>query len=256
MEHKYLLKRDLSDDRDKKYRHVARIEPKDLPKRVDLRVNCSPVVDQGELGSCTANAIASGLREYIMIRDGHDLVRLSRLFVYYYERQLEGTVYEDAGASLRDGMKIIAEMGSCPESIDPYLINKFTESPSPQEIEAAKQFKLTEYRRIDDLTEMKEALAAGDPVVFGIMIYDSFETTQVARTGIVPLPNIKKEKCYGGHAVCAVGYDDIKGHVIVRNSWGEKWGDKGYFYLPYAFINNMDLTLDMWSGHCHYEVNE
>ena len=252
MEHKYLLKRDRQDERDMLYKHIARVEPQNLPKKIDLRYNCSPVVDQGELGSCTANAIVSGLREYIMIRDGHQLTRLSRLFVYYYERQLEGTIYEDAGASLRDGMKIIAEMGSCQEAIDPYLVNKFTEAPSPQEIEQAKEFKLTEYRRVNDLMELKGALAAGDPVVLGIIIYESFESKDVALTGNVPLPNKATEKCYGGHAVCAVGYDDDKQYVIVRNSWGENWGDHGYFYLPYVFFNDPGLVMDMWTGHCHY----
>jgi len=103
---------------------------------------------------------------------------------------------------------------------------------------------------VTDLTALKTALAEGYPVVLGINVYESFESDQVAKTGIVPLPE-DSEKLLGGHAVLAVGYkDDVvnidQGVVIVRNSWGEGWGDKGYFYLPYSYFTK--YVSDMWTG--------
>lgn len=127
--YKYGLKKDSRDLRDFVYYSKTVKDLAGLPVTVDLRDKMSPVVDQGQLGSCTANAIVSGLREHLEISSGQALVRLSRMFLYYEERNLEGTVNQDAGASLRDGMKVLNQMGVCPEVDDPYDISKFTEPP-------------------------------------------------------------------------------------------------------------------------------
>jgi C1A family cysteine protease len=243
----YKLKSDKHDLRDYIYRAKMMVHPKHLPASADLRALCSPVVDQGSLGSCTANAIASGLREYLMLQAKQSLVRLSRLFLYYEERLLEGTVNEDSGAEIRDGMKVLKTLGVCPESEYPYDISKFTEPPTKQELLDAQAYKISEYHRVQNLTMLKTALAENQPVVIGIMVYESFESDTAAKTGNVPVPNIKTEKLLGGHAVLAVGFDDSKQVVIVRNSWGNDWGDKGYCYLPYEYWNN-DLVSDMWTG--------
>ncbi len=247
MKRKYLLKPDTPDLRDRVFssccfQHVAH-----LPPMVDLRPGCSPVVDQGELGSCTANAIASGLREYWLNQTTTPWPRLSRLFLYYEERKLEGTINEDSGAMIRDGMKVMASMGTCPEAEYLYDITQFRSSPTAQEIHDAQKYKISAYHRITSLTTLKAALAEGLPVVIGINIYESFEGDGPAKTGIIPMPDTAKEQLLGGHAVCAVGYDGAKQWVIVRNSWGTGWGDKGYFYLPYAYIAPK-YTSDMWTG--------
>ncbi|VBB05746.1 cysteine peptidase histidine active site [Lucifera butyrica] len=243
----YKLKPDSPDLRD--YLYVAKTykDAKDLPSMVDLRAQCSPVVDQGELGSCTANAIASGLREYLLLKAKQVWVALSRLFLYYEERLLEGTVEEDSGATIRDGMKVLKTIGVCPETDYPYDIAKFTDPPTEQALEDAKQYTISEYHRVTSLTKLKTALAEEQPVVIGFYVYSSFESDEVAATGIVPMPNTWKEELLGGHAVLVVGYDDAKEWAIVRNSWGENWGDKGYFYLPYKYWSS-GLVTDMWTG--------
>jgi C1A family cysteine protease len=247
MKRVYKLKSDHLDLRDYIHCPISITHTKDLPKVVDLRAQCSPIVDQEKLGSCTANAIVSGLREYLLLQAKESWVALSRLFLYYEERLLEGTVNEDSGAEIRDGMKVLQNIGVCLESEDPYDITKFTNPPTAQNILDAKQYKISKYHRVSSLTMLKTALAEGQTVVIGIKVYSSFEGDDVAKTGVVPMPNIEKEELLGGHAVLVVGYDDTKQWAIVRNSWGINWGDKGYFYLPYEYWTK-NLTMDMWTG--------
>ena len=245
----YNLKPDTEDLRDKIFISTQFKTKTVLPIVVDLRSGCSAIVDQGELGSCTANAIASGLREYWDNRAGK-LTLLSRLWLYWAERNIEGRVDEDSGAYIRDGMKILQKMGCAPEIDWPYDITKFRHRPPIKSTNDAVQYKITEYHRVTDLTALKSALAEGFPVVIGIQVYESFESDQVEQIGIVPLPK-RGEQFLGGHAVLAVGYkDDVKnkgqGVVICRNSWGDSWGDKGYFYLPYSYF--VSYVTDMWTG--------
>lgn len=245
----YKLKPDPEDLRDKIYKSTQIITKITLPTGVDLRSGCSLVVDQGALGSCTANAIASGLREYWEIQAGK-LTLLSRLWLYWEERNIEGTVNDDSGAYIRDGMKVLQKMGCAPEADWPYDITKFKQKPPAKATMDAKRFIINEYHRVINLTLLKMALAEGYPVVIGIKVYESFESNQVAENGIVSLPK-RREQFLGGHAVLAVGYkDDPKyvgqGFVICRNSWSESWGDKGYFYLPYGYFAN--YVTDMWTG--------
>lgn len=243
----YTLKKDLEDLRDKFFRSVH-ADVSNLPESVDLRSNASPVVDQGELGSCTANAIASGLREYYEIKEGKPLTRLSRLFLYWHERNIEGTINKDSGAYIRDGMKVLQTIGCAPESDFPYDVTKFTQKPSAKAEADAPVFKITEYHRVLNFSAMQAALAVGSPVVLGISVYASFESAAVAKTGIVPMPK-SEEQLLGGHAVLAVGYKKIGNvmYAIVRNSWGTDWGDQGYFYLPQTFFDQGYVS-DMWTG--------
>jgi C1A family cysteine protease len=247
MKRVYKLKPDHLDLRDYIHNPLSISHSKDLPDVVDLRSQCSPIVDQGELGSCTANAIASGLREYLLLQAKQPWVALSRLFLYYEERLLEGTVNEDSGAEIRDGMKVLKNIGVCPESEDSYDITKFTDPPTKENTADASQYKISKYQRVSNLTMLKTALAERQTVVLGINVYSSFESDEAAKTGIIPMPNLDQEELLGGHAVLVVGYDDTKQWAIVRNSWGDNWGDKGYFYLPYQYWTD-NLTMDMWTG--------
>jgi len=240
----YKLQKDEEDLRDLHFCSAIK-KSSQLPPKVDLKGICSPIVDQLSLGSCTANAIASGLRELLLIKNKQNLVRLSRLFLYYEERLMEGTVSQDSGAQIRDGMKVLQKMGVCPESEDPYNIATFKIPPSAKEIYDAAQFKINSYNRITNLNQLKASIAAQLPVVIGIKVYTSFESQAVAKSGIIPMPK-KGETLLGGHAILVVGYDDSKSWLIVRNSWGTKWGDHGYFYLPYAVFNK--IWMDAWTG--------
>ena len=172
-------------------------------------------------------------------------IYLSRLFLYYEERKIEGTIEEDSGAMLRDGMKVLNKLGTSPEADYPYIIENFRNKPTKIAYKHAKKYRITSYNRVWDLNDLKLALAEKSPVVCGIKIFESFESEKVATTGIVPMPK-PDETILGGHAVLAVGYNNQTKQVILRNSWGKTWGDKGYFYVPYNVFNF--LIMDMWAG--------
>lgn len=218
-----------------------------LPEKVDLRAECPPVYDQGQLGSCTANAIGGALQFDQMKEKLPEVFVPSRLFIYYNERVMEGSVSSDSGAMLRDGIKTVAKQGSCPERMWPYEIAKFkTKPPRSCYTEAAKHTAVSYQRLVQTLSQMKGCLASGYPFVFGFTVYESFETQTVAKTGLVPMPK-NNEKVLGGHAVGAVGYDDRKGTFLCRNSWGSSWGMKGYFTMPYAYLTDTGLAADFWT---------
>jgi C1A family cysteine protease len=216
-----------------------------LPAKVDLRAKCPPVENQGQLGSCTANALAGAL-EFLELKDRRPLVDLSRLFVYYNERVIEHSVKHDAGAMLRDGIKTLAKQGVCAEKLWPYVIKKFATKPTATCYAQAQQHTISSYQRLSTTQEMRACLADGYPFVFGFTVYESFESDAVARTGTVPMPT-RHERTLGGHAVCAVGYDDKSQRFIVRNSWGADWGRKGYFTMPYAYLADRNLSDDFWT---------
>jgi C1A family cysteine protease len=219
----------------------------DLPAKVDLRPGCPPVYDQGQLGSCTANAINAAFQYMQRAQKQKDFMP-SRLFVYYNERVMLGTVDTDSGAMIRDGVKSVAKAGVCREEIWPYDITQFTVKPSRACYTEALRNQVLVYRRVlnSNLHQLQGALASGTPVIFGFSVYESFQGQDVARTGIVPLPP-RGETLLGGHAVLAVGYDDATQRFLVRNSWGEGWGDKGYCYMPYGYLTDPGLAQDFWA---------
>lgn len=237
---------DLPDHRDLRFSLAKSLIA--LPSKIDLRGNNMPaVLSQGQLGSCTANAIASA-HEFAQYKSNtKEPFTPSRLFIYFNERVMEGTVHEDAGAMIRDGIKSIAQKGVCPETEWPYDIASFTKKPPVPCYKHAKEHQALKYSRLNvNLSDIKACLASGFPFVFGFAVYQSFETAEVTRTGIMPMPS-KKERQLGGHAVLACGYDDSTQRVIVKNSWGVRWGDKGFFYMPYKFIINQNLCDDFWN---------
>ncbi len=237
---------DLPDNRDFVYAAPSTILKK-LPATVDLRQQCPSVYDQGQLGSCTANAIAGAFEFEAKKQNTANDFMPSRLFIYYNERTIEHTVNTDSGAQIRDGIKSINQQGVCPEKMLPYNIDKFTQKPSQACYDAALKHQLTSYHRVTrTLSQMKACLADGYPFVFGFTVYESFESAAVAKTGKLNLPK-KTESVVGGHAVMAVGYDDKTTRFIVRNSWGNSWGLNGYFTMPYDYLLNENLSDDFWT---------
>jgi C1A family cysteine protease len=257
MKHILNWRRDLPDFRDFKYskHHLLTAEP--LPVSVDLRSQMPPIVDQGQAGSCTANALsgALGFLESQALRNkisspeefnSNTFVPFSRLFIYYNERILEGDPLDDGGAQIRDGIKTLAQYGGCDENIWPYDLNNLFVKPNDPCYTEASQHKISAYYSLDnDLYQLKHALASGSPVIFGFTVYSSFENSEVANTGIMSMPQLTDD-VEGGHAVLMVGYNDQDQYFIVRNSWGTSWGQQGYFLMPYQYAASPDLADDFW----------
>lgn len=237
---------DLPDQRDHLYAAPPRILSK-LPAQVDLRPRCPPVFDQGTLGSCTANAIGNAYRFDLLKQRGSKSFVPSRLFIYYNERVIEGTVDNDAGAMLRDGIKTLAKQGVCNDRSWPYEIDRYADRPPGAAYREALRHQALSYQRlVQDAWQMKGCLASGYPFVFGFSVYESFESPAVTRTGRMPMPG-PGERMIGGHAVLAVGYDDRGQQFIAMNSWSTRWGDKGFFYMPYAYLTTPQLARDLWT---------
>ncbi|RKR13718.1 C1 family peptidase [Arthrobacter oryzae] len=242
----YGWKPDPPDQRDRLYAAPPPVQ-ETLPASVDLRPQCPPVYDQGRLGSCTANGIA-GAMAFDAIKQGiAGYSSPSRLFIYYNERELEGTVDTDSGAYIRDGVKSVTKQGACFETAWPYDITKFAIKPSDDCYQKALDHQSLEYSRVArDLTQMKGCLAEGYPFVFGFTVYESFESPAVDASGTVPMP-LHTEAVLGGHCVVAVGYDDASARFEIRNSWGTGWGDQGYGTMPYAYLLSRGLASDFWT---------
>ncbi len=236
---KYGWRHDLPDHRDIPF--TASAAP--LPPAVDLRAEMPPVYDQGELGSCTANAIAAAF-DYERAKQGLVFMSPSRLFIYANERIMERTpLSEDSGAQIRDGVKSLHKRGVCPEACWPYNIAQFSVKPPAEAYADALKDLALQYHTVG-LGGILACLAARRPVIIGISVYESFESHAVAQTGIVPLP-AEAEQCLGGHAVLIVGYNLAARTYLVRNSWGQGWGNSGYFTLPFEYLEKYGS--DFWT---------
>jgi C1A family cysteine protease len=234
-----IWKADRLDTRDYRYQVTQKLNP----NLVDLRKYCSPIENQGSLGSCTGQSIAGAIE--LLNKRGGKHNDVSRLFIYYYERLILGTVNYDSGAYIRDGIKATNKYGASLESLWPHDIRKFRQEPITEAKNDALNRKVTRYERVNDFNGCIDALSNGYPVIMGFRVYDSFMSKNVARTGIMPYPNTKREKLLGGHAVLLVGYDKRRKVFIARNSWGTNWGDKGYFYMPFDIVKP-NMSSDYW----------
>jgi C1A family cysteine protease len=233
-----------------------------LPASVDLKAWCSPIENQGSLGSCTANA-GVGIVEYFERRAFRKHIDASRLFLYKATRNLLHWT-GDTGAFIRSTMGALALFGVPPEEYWKYVVADFDKEPSAFCYAFAQNYQAISYYRLDPpgtakdmlLNKIKTNLAAGLPSIFGFTVYSSY--TQAAVTGKIPYPT-PGEKSVGGHAIVAVGYDDsmkikntnpgaaeTKGALLIRNSWGTGWGSSGYGWLPYNYVLK-GLAVDWWS---------
>lgn len=250
-QHKFGFKKSIPHPDDKKYHlaphYTAGVA---LPTSCDLRSKCPPVYDQGDLGSCTANA-GSGAVEYDMRVQNQKVVTPSRLFLYYNERNLDGDVDTDAGSSLRTCIRAINQFGVCNDELWPYNPSQFAVRPPVDAYAQAKMHRGVKSFSINQtLYDLQHCLAVfGRPILFGFEVYESFESQQVATTGVMPMPS-PGENCLGGHAVLIVGYEP--GYFIVRNSWGPNWGLGGYFKMPFEYATNASYCSDFW---CLQEIN-
>jgi C1A family cysteine protease len=250
---RYGWRRQIPDFRDRKFGlskyFKAELAPPDV---ADLRPKMPAIYDQGQSGTCTGNGIARCI-QFLM-----PAFMPSRLFIYYNEEMLEGDPYEDNGGQIRDGIKAVAQLGVCSEAewsfdLDIHLCVK----PSRQCYIDAKKDIITEYLSLNSPDEVKQAIASGFPVVFGMSVYDSFESNAAIETGIIPMPG-PGESIIGGHCMVISGYDltgkalTSKGKPVgfpcyfVDNSWGVSVDDAGRCYLPIEMIDNPDIASDFW----------
>jgi C1A family cysteine protease len=217
-----------------------------LPELVDLEPRFPPVYDQLQLNSCTGNSVA-GVIEFDSIAQGLGSVVPSRLFAYYNGRALEGAANVDGGAQIADVVAGVGQYGIVPESEWPYDPDQVNiQPPAACYTDAAKHVVLDSSRVDQDAGDLEACLADGHPFVFGFVVHSSFESQEVAQSGIVPMPGWFLDPVVGGHAVVVVGYDHAKQLFKVRNSWGQNWGQAGYCYFPYAYLLNQNLSSDFW----------
>lgn len=238
LERGYGWRPDLPDHRDHRFAPASSAR---LPAAVSLRERMPPVLNQGSLGSCTAHAAATA---FGFLRPGFDL---SRLKTYFEARALIGMERVDSGAYIRDAIKVLNKLGAAPEATWPYIVAKFATKPPRRVVNAGKKNKVTSYARLSP-SQYRRCLADGFPFVIGFTVYESFESASVARTGRVRMPG-RNEAVVGGHAVTVIGYATKWGerHYEVRNSWGASWGDAGNFWMPAAYLENLNLADDAWT---------
>jgi len=194
------------------------------------------VEDQGQLGSCTANATVGALEYLYTKRDGRS-VDLSRLFVYYNSRRIRGTIMQDTGAYICDAMASVLSFGACREEIWPYDVSTFMMEPSQQAYQEPLMHEAIQYSRVEAVEGSISALAAGFPIVFGTRIPERCYQ-EAATKGTMPIPSDAEIMSFqgGGHCMLIVGYDKPGKMFIVRNSWGTNWGARGYVQIPFDLI--------------------
>ena len=220
----------------------------------DLRKYVMCVYQQEKSESCTANALcaAFGLnlrKQELTLDQGFCYFNPSRLFLYYNTRKYAKSQDADNGASLRNSIKALNRKGVCAESDWPYDLKKSHIEPPQWCYRTAKDNNLSKYQRLSqDIDQFRACLQEECPFVFGFKLFDSFNHSETKKQGLMHMPTQeereKEFKCL--HAVVAVGYNDLKRHIVVLNSWGEGWGDRGYFYMPYDFILDPHLCHDFW----------
>jgi hypothetical protein len=216
-----------------------------LPREADLREHCSPVEDQGQIGSCVANAVVGAL-EYQIIKGGRPKVELSRMFVYFNARRMSGDEHHDSGSSIAKGMAAFMAFGAPPESEWPYDPNLLTRVPDPVVYKMASLEVPPEYARLDGFENVRASLARGFPVAFAALLPDRF-WGEVRATGRAKDPTpAELAEASGGHAMLLVGYDLNSEEYLVRNSWGEEWGENGYFRIGFDALEAATRPYSTW----------
>jgi C1A family cysteine protease len=238
------MKRDVHDVRDRMYRGAR--APFVAPPRIDLREFGGPIKDQGEEGSCTGHAFSSA-REWIARKYELTSPVLSPQYLYVEELIANGSYPQDDGAMPRTGCQVLTAKGCCETTLYPYFAGKITK-PTAQQAANALQHKTGAYHRIGNVPDFLSCLADPTPwpVMVGFTVYESFLSQQFADTGIMPIPK-PGEQQQGGHEVLCLGYDLAKRLALLQNSWGDGWGQKGYFWMPFETIASPET--DLWMVH-------
>lgn len=231
--HKFKVRAGINDWRD--FSYASSNNP--LREVVDLRPWSSPVENQAHLGSCTGQAVVGAYELMVKKQYPEQFEDLSRLFVYYNARLIEGNVDEDEGAYIRDAVKAVNKYGICAESFWPYDIELFAMTPPISSYTDARNRTIKKYYRVEGLKNILDALSNDYPVVAGMQVYSSFDDIEAIENFILPMPTVKDD-IIGGHAVVIVGYDLLKKLVLCRNSFGPDWCRGGHFWVPFEYVRN------------------
>lgn len=227
------------------YKKAGKIN--NLPQKVDLRKFMTSVEEQVG-NSCVANAFA-GAYEYLAMRQNGESGDVSRLFIYYNARYMEGTQEEDCGSIMVNAIEGMKEYGACSESYWSNDEEMILEEPDEDSYNHGANFKIVEAEYIEtDLDLWKHTLAEGFPIAFALNTFESFDSAS-RNKGRVPMPKASDNvrETHGWHAMLCVGYSEPDQMFIVRNSWGEEWGDNGYCYIPYKYVINQEFNgHDSW----------
>lgn len=215
---------------------------------VDLRKSghLPTVKEQGKLGSSSAFSVLSAyiysLRKDKLVEE----IQLSPLFIYYNQRYIAGTIGCDSGASIRDALKVIERLGVCKEDMYPYTTDYYNDRPTNDAYKYAYDNKYPiQYCKLKlSLENIMKGLSLNFPIIFGFTVYESFIHKDTERTGVMPEPK-NGEKIVGYHSVLVVGYDIHRKHLLCMNSWGSSWGQEGFFWMPFSFVNERNCG-DPW----------
>lgn len=246
---KYALGADISKDPGVEADEAYEVQA--LPDLTDLRPYCSPVANQGAFGSCTSFATVKGLQEYLLKKAGRYQPQ-APAFLWYQSRRQIGKKSEDTGVPTEFAVKMLDSYGTVSESEFPYLEESkqkdetarlafLTRQPSSDQVAEAKKNRLISgYKLVTKLSAVRKSLSEGMPVVVAMRVYSNMSKTP--KSGLLPMPTAA-DTFEGGHAVLAVGYDNKKKVLIIRNSWGTDWADGGYFYMPYEYLKKGGVRL-------------
>ncbi|TAG85407.1 MAG: peptidase C1 [Bacteroidetes bacterium] len=233
----------------KAYKASSRIASSSLPNKVDLRPYMTTVENQGQVGSCTANAVVGACEYLIKKAAPKKFFDVSRLFVYYNARWRGNSQDTDSGSVIQYAVESLQKFGACSEKTWKYDTAKVLTKPNEPSYQEAANFKISDYQKVPvELETWKKCLADGYPIIFGCLLFNSFDECN-KKGGIVPMPSTEDggRKAHGAHAMLCVGYSDVDQMFIVRNSWGADWGDKGNCYMPYNYLMNPKFNLnDCW----------
>lgn len=224
-----------------------------LPITFDLRsrsIKVPAVLDQGAIGSCAPNQLSNALRFCLASQKLLEF-QPSRLFIYFFARLVDGSpLTQDTGISIRGGLKAIQRFGAPKEELCPYIPADFAKQPNKDAVLNARLRIMNSFQYLaveQNLEFIKRAINAGFPVIMGIQVYESIESKNTSSTGVITLPDKKKERCYGGHCVSLWGWDDGAKVFNMMNTWGTNVGKNGWFTLPYAYVLDPALAFDLWT---------